>query len=205
MKFVVCDSEEQVTEQAYQWLEREVRATQAKKLFLPAGQTARPLYRLLESRKPDWFRSLALVPVDDVISGETAGRFEAFFKAELPSFQSQLVSIRHPQHGVELAILGLGLNGHVAFHEPHVARDFEYGEVVLAEETCRELNVDRGTRGLSYGVSLFSQCYAILMPVMGEKKRAILNRVLRGDSSLPAVWLLDQMTLMAPRSLVANG
>lgn len=204
MNLVVCDSEEQVSEQAYRWLERQVAETGARSVFLPAGQTARPLYRLLEARKPDWFRSLALVPVDDVITGPTAGRFAEFFRSELPSFQSQLQPVQKRQQQVDLAVLGLGLNGHVAFHEPHVSRDFEYGEVSLAEQTCAELKVEAGTRGLSYGVATFSRCRAVLMPVIGEKKREILLRVLKGDSTLPAAWLLDRLTLMVSRELLAS-
>lgn len=202
MRLVVCDTEDQVSEEAYRWLERSVAQTHARSVFLPAGQTARPLYRLLEERKPEWFKALSLVPVDDIMSGESKHRFAAFFKTELPSFQSQLVSIENRQNGVELAILGLGMNGHVAFHEPHLPRDFAYGEVTLDARTCAELKIEPQSKGLSYGVASFMKCRSILMPVIGDKKREIFSRLHKEDPSLPASWLSDVLTVMVPRSLV---
>jgi glucosamine-6-phosphate deaminase len=90
----------------------------------------------------------------------------------------------------DLAWLGLGLNGHVGFHEPGIDPRMFSGCVRLSAKSTETLQLEPDTWGLTYGVGAFMACKAILILVRGESKREVLTRLLRADPALPASHLL---------------
>jgi 6-phosphogluconolactonase/glucosamine-6-phosphate isomerase/deaminase len=156
-------------------------------VFLPAGETPRPLYEDWRRAPPYWLRSVDLFQIDEILNERQP--FAEFFRIELPS-----VTVRNPglgAHVPHLAVLGLGTNGHVGFHEPHVALDFFSGCVRLDDETTQRLSVPRGAWGVTYGVDAIRRSKTVLLLVRGSKKQAILERVLSGDPKLPAAAFLN--------------
>lgn len=175
------------TEATEKWLENRVKRYGAQSLFLPAGETPKPLYARWRKAAPAYLKGLRLLQVDDVSTGKETGMFARFFQEELPTFH---VEPPVKEAKADLAILGLGTNGHVAFHEPGLPSSFRFGEVDLADDTALRLKLEPGTRGITYGVGTFFESKAILLVVRGENKRAILERLKKGDPSLPATGLL---------------
>lgn len=168
------------------WLTDRLARYRATSLFLPAGETPRALYAKWRREKPAYLSGVRLQQVDDVIDGPGRGVFARFFANELPGF-----AVEPPKDGTpaELAILGFGTNGHIAFHEPHLAPSFSFGEVTLEEDTCARLGLPPGTKGLSYGAGAFLKARAILLIVKGEGKKAAWDRFKAGDARLPSVRL----------------
>jgi 6-phosphogluconolactonase/glucosamine-6-phosphate isomerase/deaminase len=180
------------TDATEQWLESRVKRYGARSLFLPAGETPRPLYARWREAEPGYLRGLRLLQVDDVSTGREKGMFARFFREELPA-----LAVEPPVSEVkaDLAILGLGTNGHVAFHEPGIPASFRFGEVDLAEDTAARLKLEPGTKGVTYGVGTFFEAKAILLVVRGQNKKEILERLRKGDPSLPASGLLNHPDL----------
>ncbi|RZA08956.1 MAG: hypothetical protein EOP11_03230 [Proteobacteria bacterium] len=178
--------EEDTVKAAENWLRDRITRYRATSLFLPAGETPRPLYAKWRQEKPDFLNGVRLQQVDDVIDGPGKGVFARFFEEELPGFNVEV-----PKEGLpaELAILGFGTNGHIAFHEPHLPPSFAFGEVSLEPDTCARLKLPEGTRGLSYGAGAFLKARAILLIVKGEGKKEAWERFKRGDAKLPSVRL----------------
>lgn len=174
------------------WLENRVKRYGAHSLFLPAGETPKPLYARWRKAPPAYLEGMRLLQVDDVTTGSGKGVFARFFQEELPAFE---VVAPVKEEGADLAILGLGTNGHVAFHEPGIPLHFRFGEVDLAEDTAARLKLEPGTRGITYGVGAFVKAKAILLVVRGEGKREIFERLKKGDPSLPASGLLSHPDL----------
>jgi glucosamine-6-phosphate deaminase len=137
-------------------------------------------------------RDLRLLQVDDVLTGRKQGLFAQFFREELPGWE--VVPPACEERG-DLAILGLGTNGHVAFHEPGLPAGFCFGEVSLAEDTLARLHLEPGTKGITYGVGAFHDTKAILLVVRGENKQQALERLQKGDPALPASGLLSHPDL----------
>lgn len=207
MDLQVFQDENEAARAASRWVEERVKRARARALFVPAGGTPVPLYRLWEKERPEWLKPLALLQVDEVLTEPGQGQFLAFLKKELPSFTSQIVSVDRPlPPGPLVAILGLGVNGHIAFHEPGLPESFEKGEVALSTETCGNLGLASGARGLSYGAGVFLGCDSILLLVTGEKKSAVLRNLLKANGSLPASFLLahQDLTVIADRG-AADG
>lgn len=187
---ISADAEE-LAARAESWLFAEIERTHAGSMFIPAGRTPLPLYERWERTRPPVLRDLMLCPVDEVVTGPGAGMFSRFLAQALPSYTPAIAPVAAALEKIPpVALLGLGLNGHVAFHEPHVDPGFSKGSVELETSTCRELGFEPPVQGLSYGVGTFRQCQSVAIIVSNERKRPILRRLLEGES-MPARWLLD--------------
>ncbi|MES2857409.1 MAG: 6-phosphogluconolactonase [Bdellovibrionota bacterium] len=205
MKLIVCDNNEEMTHLVADWCSEHIATHKARTVFLPAGNTPIKLYERWEKQRPEEFKNLKFLQIDDVMSGEKRGMFKQFFEDHLPSFRDQfewIESTKQTDQGADLALLGLGLNGHVAFHEPGMPMDFFCGCLELSEITRKNLELNETTWGISYGIGAFIQSKSIAMMVNGASKREILNRLLAGDPSLPASGLLNHsdFTIFADRA-----
>jgi galactosamine-6-phosphate isomerase len=192
---------------ASKWCEQKVTQYQATSMFLPAGQSPIPLYQLWEREHPTFLQKIRLLQIDECLGVSSEQSFEHFLKRELPSFIKQFTFLNRSieSNGLnavsdfvdraDLCVLGLGLNGHIAFHEPDIDPSLTLGCVKLSESTCERLQLERGSWGLSYGSASFLQCKAILLIVRGEGKKESFERLLKGDPRLPASRLLNHPDL----------
>ena len=160
-----------------------------KRLFVPAGQTPVPLYEHWEQTKPGFLGGVTLIQIDEVL-GE-APIFKPFFEAHLPSYLSQFEWIKDTQAKAsgDVALLGLGLNGHVGFHEPGVPDEFHGGRVPLQDKTRETLSLPSGAEGLTYGLGAFQACERVVIIVKGECKRKIYEQVIAQAEGIPAAQL----------------
>jgi 6-phosphogluconolactonase/glucosamine-6-phosphate isomerase/deaminase len=196
MTIIECKDEKSWVDTINDWLVREIQTHQARRLFLPAGETPRPLYRSWQagsSPMSEVLKSITLVQLDEVLNG--ARPFQRFFEETLPDFQSQFEFIDQAEQGADIAVLGLGLNGHIAFHEPNIAPELYSGCLELSPETTNRLQLPPRTRGITYGLGAFLRAKSIALIVRGAAKENILVQVLRHQSELPAAGLKDHPRL----------
>jgi glucosamine-6-phosphate deaminase len=111
--------------------------------------------------------------------------------------------------GYDLAVLGLGPNGHLGFNEPPAAVDAPTRVVDLAPESIVSNAVYWGEgavprRAVTAGMDLIMEARRVLVIVSGAHKRAILERTLTGEPSpdCPAslLRLRDGVTIAADRA-----
>lgn len=88
---------------------------------------------------------------------------------------------------VDVQILGLGLNGHIAFNEPGTSFDIRT-HVVTLDEMTRESNArffdemeDVPTHAITMGIDSIMDAKKIILLVTGEKKADILRQVVEGN------------------------
>lgn len=169
-----------------EWLIDRFERYNTKSIYLPAGETPQLLYADWRLRAPEALRQMKLYQVDDVTSGEKAGLFRRFFEKELPGFR-----VIPPERDVQadLAILGLGTNGHLAFHEPGMPAHFRFGPVSLHQETRDRLGLAAQDEAVSFGLGAFLAARSILLLVRGENKGRAFTAFKNGDASLPATAL----------------
>ena len=189
MDVVECKDETEWVDAINSWLKTQIELYHPKRLFLPAGESPRPLYRNWERFGAPFSSELRLVQLDEIITGVKQNAFRHFFEETLPSYQQQFDYIEGAEEGADLAILGLGANGHVAFHEPGLSPRFYSGCLILNPETIKRSQLYEGVKVVTYGVEAFLRAKAILMIVRGEAKRAIFQEVLRSACELPAAKL----------------
>lgn len=98
---------------------------------------------------------------------------------------------------IDICVLGLGQNGHIGFNEP---ADFLHPHAHLSalSETSLHHPMIQGSGidvkyGLTLGLADILQSRKIILPVFGQNKRAIMQRLMEGKVSthLPAslLWL----------------
>jgi 6-phosphogluconolactonase/glucosamine-6-phosphate isomerase/deaminase len=188
MQIRECKDENAWVETVNVWLASAVDTWHAKRVFVPAGETPRPLYKSWQNNGPQLLNQLTLVQLDEILVPNKP--FRRFFIETLPNFQKKIEFIETAEAGAEVALLGLGLNGHVAFHEPGVSDSFYSGCLQLSPETIARLKLEPNTRGLTYGLNAFLKTKAIALLVRGESKRNILQQIMQPTCQLPAAKIL---------------
>jgi galactosamine-6-phosphate isomerase len=199
---------------------------------LATGGSPTLTYDLLaqkHGRAPELFRRLRILKLDDWggLAMKDPGTSEQYLQRHLiqplklgrryfgftsnpanPSRECARIHTWLQAHGpIDVCVLGLGLNGHLAFNEPapflqphaHVARlsraSMNHSMVKLAQT--------RPKYGLTLGMADLLQARRILLLVSGKAKRGPLAQLLKGQitSQFPAsyVWLHPDITVMCDR------
>ncbi len=102
-------------------------------------------------------------------------------------------------HGLDLLILGIGLNGHIGFNEPGSDFNSKTRVVVLKRKT-RLSNAkyfskfeDVPRRAITMGLATIMKARKIILLAAGHKKSAIVKRALKG-----------KITKLVPASILQN-
>lgn len=99
--------------------------------------------------------------------------------------------------GLELAVLGLGPNGHIAYNEPGSSADTRTRAVNLTPQSIAQASaywentIPIPSRAMTIGVGTLLEARRIVLIVSGSDKAGILHRVLNEPMSadVPASWL----------------
>ena len=204
-RVIQCQSLAEFTDQAHVVIQEKIQAHRAKLVFLPSGGTPISIYKKWETEKPPFLQGLEFTQLDEILEGPLQGSFEAFFKRHLPTYFEKFTPLKQQTRNPDVAVLGLGPNGHVAFHEPGVALNFYKGVVELTEDTCRRIQQPTGLRALTYGVSCFLQAKSIVMLIQGKDKERVTKEFIENPvAHFPAAALRthpDLTTIYLPAGL----
>jgi len=125
-------------------------------------------------------------------------------QAQIESFAAEIAM----DGGIDLCVLGVGLNGHVAFNEPGSTRDSHARVVELARSSREAHEATFGSlaavpdRGMTLGIAEIMASRALLVLASGAHKAAIVRAAIEGAETpdVPAsllrahprlTWLLD--------------
>ncbi len=205
METIACESSVEMAERAHEWCSTRLSGELRRSVFVPAGGTPTELYRFWERHKPGYLEGARLLQIDDVLTGRQKGVFRRYFETHLPGFRAQLVPIGPADELASAAILGFGLNGHVAFHEPGIEPDFYSGCVKLSAESRAVLGLEDRTWGVTYGLGAFLRVKSVLLMVSGERKRAMFRRFLGETDTFPATYLKRHSDLTVLVDCVNSG
>lgn len=196
----------------------EVKATGAKTFGLATGGTMEPLYERLCASTID-FSDAVSFNLDEYIGlSETHPESyhyymqqqlfdqKPFQQSHLPNgFASDLEAEAEryetllQQYPLDFQLLGIGVNGHIGFNEPGTSFQSTTHVVTLSSST-RAANArffedpeEVPTRALTMGIASIMRAKFILLIATGEKKRAVLEKVLMGVSTeeVPATVLAN--------------
>lgn len=102
------------------------------------------------------------------------------------------------RNGIDVAIVGLGLNGHVGMNEPGTPRD-RRSHIADLHATTSQVgqkyfkNEKTLTQGITLGLATLMEARHIMLLVSGAHKAQITQRILEDQISeqLPATWLRE--------------
>jgi glucosamine-6-phosphate deaminase len=119
----------------------------------------------------------------------------AFPPANLSGGDEHYENLIKESGGVDLQLLGLGLNGHVGFNEPGSLKSSRTRIIPLTEETLkanRDQFTDKiPTHALSMGIGTILGSKELLMLVTGKAKSDVVKYILNhhDDPNCPATYL----------------
>ncbi len=108
----------------------------------------------------------------------------------------------HLMGGIDVAILGLGMNGHVGMNEPGTAPEL-YSHIADIDVTTQQVGQkyfktkQKLTKGLTLGLASLQETEVIMLLANGNKKAKIVKKIFEEDPSpqLPAALLLGHKNI----------
>ena len=120
-------------------------------------------------------------------------------KTPIEKEKSKVESIIKKFKKIDLCILGLGKNGHIAFNEPGCDWNLEFFDTPLDKVTKKDLrNLSIPiTHGRTLGIKIILSAKKILLLVSGKKKEIPLQKLLkkRVDKNFPVTSLINHPNL----------
>ncbi len=169
---------------------------------LPTGRTPVALYAELVRRHRDEgvsFRGMIPVQLDELVGVplDDARSFRAFLRRELLDHVDVAEACEVGFDGaLDLAILGIGLNGHIAFNEPGSEATSRIRVVALEASTRDELRAafapaEAPREALTVGIADLLDSRRVVLLATGAHKASIVARALGGavEASCPASFL----------------
>ncbi len=192
-----------------------LRAQPSLRVCLPTGETPAPLYAALASASPAGLWSQATV----VLLDEYLGLGPDDPAAGGPRLRRELIDLVAPARfvvvdasgadpdaaaraldeaaeGLDLVLLGLGLNGHIGLNEPGSTAESPTRVVDLAERsrevaTARYGAASAPERGVTLGLARLLEAEEMWLLVTGDRKAEMLRAALEGPETpeVPASYL----------------
>ena len=186
---------------------------------LPTGRTPIGLYKEMARERFAFPEGTRLFAIDEYCSPEpNDGTNAAFFARHLPS--PPYPPVRVPRHdasdpaaeiaafsqaieqmgGFDVAVLGIGINGHIAFNEPGSSANTPGRTVVLTDSTRNQVVEEWGeppTRGMTVGMAAVLSAQRLVLLASGAAKARILAAALKGPATpdVPASLLQNHPAL----------
>ena len=112
--------------------------------------------------------------------------------------------------GIDLQVLGIGSNGHIAFNEPSESLSLWTTVVELTDQTIKDNSrffddiKSVPTKAITMGIGSIMKAKKIILPVNGENKADILAKIINKDSinaNIPAsiLFLHQDFTIICDK------
>ena len=209
---------------AFQETLKLTKGSRQKLLFLPTGNTPTGFYQqftdylLKNSKEKNRFFFINLdeylsIPQNSKVSFQSYLKRNISNKLKLSNRnfywinnktpiekeKSKVESIIKKFKKIDLCILGLGKNGHIAFNEPGCDWDLEFFDTPLDKVTKKDLrNFSIPiTHGRTLGIKKVLSAKKILLLVSGKKKEIPLQKLLKKivDKNFPVTSLINHPNL----------
>ena len=100
------------------------------------------------------------------------------------------------EHPLDLAVLGIGVNGHIGFNEPGVPTTGKFSFVPLSESTQQVgkkyfSGRNTPTGGATITLEALQQAETVVILATGKTKRDAVRAIVEGSSELPACAFLN--------------
>ena len=181
-------------------VEYQIQEQPISRLILPTGSTPLGLYKELVNRELDWSSVMTFNLDVYIMNPNHPQSYQTFMKENLfnriniypsncnfPDRNVQVYEERLKGTPIDLCILGIGSNGHIAFNEPGTSFDSRTQVVDLSEQTIQDNSRffdsidDVPTQAITMGLGTIMESKKIVLMANGQHKLNILNIAMNGD------------------------
>ena len=201
IKVKVLKSYKELSSTVADIVERQLKKQPLSKLVLPTGSTPLGMYDELVSRELDWSNAITfnldvyLMNVDHPESYQSYMKKNLFDKTNIypdhshfpfrptSAFEDKIAG----SMGIDLCILGIGSNGHIAFNEPGSSFKSRTRLVNLDKQTIEDNSRffdsvdDVPKQAITMGLGTIMESKKIVLMVNGDHKLNILNVAMNGE------------------------
>ena len=209
-----CRAEEATAQQILE----QVKQKRNSVIGLATGRTMRGVYRFLideEKKEPGLFKDVTFVQLDEIILktvGEgifskelrelfierLEGGYEAFlsinvFVDDIVKEAAEYLKKVLNAGGIDLQLLGIGVNGHIGYNEPGSERQSSCRIVSLTPTTIERDGLPIGSMGITLGVEDILNSKKIVLIATGGSKASAVRQALKSTPSVesPASFLVN--------------
>ena len=210
MRVLVTPDYQALSEEAAAILAKSIKAKPTITLGLPTGRTPLGMYKELirkhRSQELDFSRVRTFnldeylgVSAEDPRSFHAYMHYQLFDHINITSENTQIPdgvpagdptveceryeNMIRQSGGIDLLIVGIGANGHIAFNEPGSSFESRTRVVTLAPETIQNAGRNIPHNAITMGIGTILDAGRILLIASGAKKADILRRAIRGPVS----------------------
>ena len=182
-------------------VEEQIKEYPFSKLALPTGSTPLGLYEELVKRKLNLYYVITFNLDEYIMNPDHPYSYHSYMRKNLfdriniypdnchfpyrptLSFEDKIDASK----GIDLCILGIGSNGHIAFNEPGSAFDSRTRVVELTEQTIQDNSKyfdsvdDVPKQAITMGLRTIMESKKIVLMVNGKHKLNILNVAMNGE------------------------
>ena len=182
-------------------VEAQLKEQPLSKLILPTGSTPLGLYDELVKRKLDWSHAITFNLDEYLMNPDHPYSYHSFMKKNLfnkiniypdnchfpyrptLSFEDKM----YVNKGIDLCILGIGSNGHIAFNEPGSSFKSRTRVVDLTEQTIKDNSRyfdsidDVPKQAITMGLRTIMESKRIILMANGKHKLNILKVAMNGE------------------------
>ena len=181
-------------------VEYQIQEEPLSRLVLPTGSTPIGLYKELANRELDWSSVMTFNLDVYIMNPNHPQSYQTFMKEYLfnkiniypsncnfPDRNVQLYEDRLKGTPIDLCILGIGSNGHIAFNEPGSKFDSRTRVVDLSEQTIEDNSRffdsvdDVPKQAITMGLGTIMEAKKIILMARGQSKLNILNVAMNGE------------------------
>ena len=181
-------------------VEYQIQEEPLSRLVLPTGSTPLGLYEELVNRDLDWSSVMTYNLDVYIMNPNHPQSYQTFMKENLfnriniypsncnfPDRNVQVYEERLKGTPIDLCILGIGSNGHIAFNEPGTSFDSRTQVVDLSEQTIQDNSRffdsidDVPTQAITMGLGTIMESKKIVLMANGQHKLNILNIAMNGE------------------------
>ena len=181
-------------------VEYQIQEEPLSRLVLPTGSTPIGLYKELANRELDWSSVMTFNLDVYIMNPNHPQSYQTFMKEYLfnriniypsncnfPDRNVQLYEDRLKGTPIDLCILGIGTNGHIAFNEPGSKFDSRTRVVDLSEQTIEDNSRffdsvdDVPKQAITMGLGTIMEAKKIILMARGQSKLNILNVAMNGE------------------------
>ena len=194
-------------------VEAQLKEQPLSKLILPTGSTPLGLYDELVKRKLDWSHAITFNLDEYLMNPDHPYSYHSYMRKNLfdrtniypdhchfpfrpaLSFEDKM----YTYNGIDLCMLGIGSNGHIAFNEPGSSFKSRTRVVDLTEQTIKDNSRyfdsidDVPKQAITMGLRTIMESKRIILMANGNHKLNILN-----------VAMNDEVTEDVPASILQN-
>jgi len=181
-------------------VEYQIQEEPLSRLVLPTGSTPIGLYKELTNRELDWSSVMTFNLDVYIMNPNHPQSYQTFMKEYLfnkiniypsncnfPDRNVQLYEDRLKGTPIDLCILGIGTNGHIAFNEPGSKFDSRTRVVDLSEQTIEDNSRffdsvdDVPKQAITMGLGTIMEAKKIILMARGQSKLNIMNVAINGE------------------------